>query len=402
MTQPTDRQLEIASIARWIVAGGLAGRPATAIIAGVATRLTALGLPLARVHVIHDTLHPVHEGQIYRWVSGAAETAKAPYGRDYDPDTWRLSPFAYLTERGERSLRRRLGDAAAQEFPVLADFRAEGLTDYLLIGEAFGVDGTLGEFDCVYVSWMTAAPDGFGDADVALLGELTTVLALALKTVALGGIARTLVQTYLGRGAGERVMGGRIVRGVAEKIDAVLWFSDLRGFTAITDAASPEQVMPMLNAYADPVVSAVHAHGGDVIKFIGDGVLALFLADAPRQAGLAALAAARDARRGVAAVDARRRAAGEIVCELYLALHAGPVFFGNIGSDDRLDFTAIGPAVNEVARIAAMCRSVDQTLLMSSSFADMVDPARRQVASVGRFALRGVGRAQDLYTLFED
>jgi adenylate cyclase len=256
--------------------------------------------------------------------------------------------------------------------------------------------------DCVFSTWMTAAPEGFDDGHLDAIDRLSPVLALAVKTAALSGIARTLVHTYLGRGAGERVMRGKIARGVAERIEAVLWYSDLRGFTAITDTAASDQVIPLLNAYADPVVSAVHAHGGDVIKFMGDGVLALFVADNPAQSGAAALAAARAARHGVAEVDARRRAEGLITSDLYLALHSGPVFFGNVGSDDRLDFTVIGPAVNEVARIAAMCRSVDRPVLLSSDFVAIVDPDRRLVASVGRFALRGIGRTQDLYTLADD
>jgi adenylate cyclase len=396
------REPDISAIAAWVVAGGIAGMAAPTLVAGVGARLREAGVPLSRLHITHDTLHPVFEGQVYRWLAGEAEAAKVPYRRDYDPDTWRLSPFYHLEQTGTRSLRRRLTEAAEREFAVLAEFRKMGLTDYLLIADAFGPDGSLGEMDCVYSSWMTDATEGFDAAHLAAIDALSPALSLALKTAALSGIARTLVHTYLGRGAGERVMRGRIVRGVAEKIDAVLWYSDLRGFTAITDTAAPDQVIPLLNAYADPVVSAVHAHGGDVIKFMGDGVLALFVADEPRAAGLAALAAAEDARRGVAKVDAERRAAGMIRSDLYLALHAGPVFFGNIGSDERLDFTAIGPTVNEVARIAAMCRSVDRPLLLSSTFVDMVDPERARVASVGRFALRGIGRAQDLYTLMDD
>ena len=205
------------------------------------------------------------------------------------------------------------------------------------------------------------------------------------------------METYLGRDAGRRVLDGRIMRGVADRIDAVLWFSDLRGFTRISDT-TPEQVIPLLNDYADVIVSAIHERGGDVLKFMGDGVLAIFAADDRARACRAALAATVAARRGAVTLNERRAAAGLPVTDMYLGLHFGEVFYGNIGSTDRLDFTVVGPAVNEVSRIAAMCRSADQLMLVSAAFADVGDN-RSRLVSVGRYALRGVGRPQELFTL---
>jgi adenylate cyclase len=207
----------------------------------------------------------------------------------------------------------------------------------------------------------------------------------------------TLMQTYLGRDAGQRVLAGRIVRGIADRIDATIWFSDLRGFTRITDTA-PEQVIPLLNDYADVIVSAIDEHGGDVLKLIGDGTLAIFTAADRERASSAALSAAIAARHGIAALNYRRAADGLPVTDMYLGLHVGEVFYGNIGSRERLDFTVIGPAVNETSRIAAMCRSVDQPILVSSAFANVGDN-RRRLVSVGRYALRGVAQAQELFTL---
>jgi adenylate cyclase len=171
-------------------------------------------------------------------------------------------------------------------------------------------------------------------------------------------MTRTL-KTYLGRDAGQRVLSGRIVRGIAERIDAVVWFSDLRGFTRITDTA-PEQVIPLLNDYSDVIVSAIHEHGGDVLKLIGDGTLAIFTAKERAHACGAALSAAFASREGVAELNRRRATDGKPITDMYLGLHVGEVFYGNVGSRERLDFTVIGPAVNEASRIAAMCRSVDQ------------------------------------------
>ena len=263
----------------------------------------------------------------------------------------------------------------------------------------FSADGVIGEMDCFYAGWTTDRPGGFADGEIAALERLTPFLGLAVKTASLARIAETLVETYLGRDAGRRVLQGRIARGVADRIKTVLWFSDLRNYTRISESADPEQIIPLLNDYADAIVTAIHQHSGDVLKLIGDGVLAIFPAQDRARACAAALDAAQEAREAVAALNARRIAEGLPETDMYLGLHLGVVFYGNIGSKERLDFTVVGPAVNEVARIAAMCRSVDQPILISSAFADSVDGDRRRFASVGRYALRGVGKPQELFTL---
>jgi adenylate cyclase len=215
----------------------------------------------------------------------------------------------------------------------------------------------------------------------------------------LARIAGTLVETYLGRDAGRRVLSGRIARGVAERIGAVLWFSDLRGFTRITEEAPPEQIIPLLNDYAEAIISSVHEAGGDVLKLIGDGTLAIFRAD-PGRACRCALDAEALTRARIQALNARRAAAGLPLTRAYLGLHIGEVFYGNFGSPDRLDFTVVGAAVNEASRIAAMCRSAERSVLLSSAFvAAAHEEDRATFVSVGRYALRGVGRAQELFTL---
>jgi adenylate cyclase len=251
----------------------------------------------------------------------------------------------------------------------------------------------------VYSSWATDAPGGFHDNEIAHLCRLTPFLALAVKSASLERIAGTLVETYLGRDPGRRVLEGRIARGVTDRIEAALWFSDLHSFTRIADTAVAGEIIPLLNDYAEAIISAIHDRSGDVLKLMGDGVLAIFTAENRGRACDDALAAALAARCGVADVNQRRGAKGLPTTDMYLALHIGDVFYGNVGSKDRLDFTVVGPAVNEVSRIAAMCRSVDQPLLVSSEFASALGEARSRLVSVGRYALRGVGRAQDLFTL---
>jgi adenylate cyclase len=222
-------------------------------------------------------------------------------------------------------------------------------------------------------------------------------LALAVKCASLARIAGTLTETYLGRDPGRRVLAGRIGRGAAERINAVLWYSDLRGFTRITDTAPPPQTIALLNDYAEAVVSAIHDHGGDVLKLIGDGVLAIFpFGDEPEGACAGAIAAEGALRRRLGKLNEKRAAAALPTTEVYLGLHIGEVFYGNIGSRERLDFTVIGPAVNEVARIAAMCRSAERDVLLSTDFAAALAAAGRLV-SVGRYALRGVTAMQHDY-----
>jgi adenylate cyclase len=189
-------------------------------------------------------------------------------------------------------------------------------------------------------------------------------------------------------------------RGVAERIHAALWYSDLRDFTTISDQIPPEEIIPLLNDYAEAVISSVQAEGGEVLKLIGDGVLAIFRGTSIREACSAALKAETSVRKRTQELSLQRTADGKPTTSIYLGLHVGDVFFGNVGSDDRLDFTVIGPAVNEVCRIATMCRSAGQLTLTSTDFsASAASLDRSQLVSVGRYALRGVERPQELFTI---
>jgi adenylate cyclase len=388
-------------LVEWIAAAGLSGRRELDLLQGFCERLVALGLPLCRAVIGVDTLHPVLEGRVFEWQRDAGSPTESEYGRldpDSSEDKWLQSPFHRLYESGATTFRRRLGNEP-MEFPMLDELRRRGMTDYVAMVNRFGADGAIGLMDCTYSSWATDCGAGFSDADLAALEFLVPCLAHAIKGASTARIAETLMATYLGRDAGPRVLRGHIERGVAERISAVLWFSDLQGFTRITDRAPPTEIIPLLNDYADAIVSALHGQGGEVLKFMGDGILGIFDAAAPQDACRQALDAADDAIRRVEALNQRRRAAGLPVTHFYLGLHVGDVFYGNVGSFDRLDFTVVGPAVNETSRIAAMCRSLDQHVLLSSAFAEAAGPSRQRLVSVGRYALRGVRRPQDLYTL---
>jgi len=395
-------EAEIVKLAAWLAKAGLEGRTEIALVEGFCSRAVAGGLPLSRALILIDTLHPIYEGRAFRWEKEKPETTLTEYGRTAEGEAaerWRTSPLYRLFTSGESLLRLRLTAETEAEFPSLAELREAKLTDYVAIINRFAEDGVIGEMDCVYSMWMTDRAEGFTDEEIGALKRLTPFLGLAIKSASLARIAETLVETYLGRDAGRRVLQGRIARGVADRIKTVLWFSDLRNYTRISDTAAPEEIIPLLNDYAEAIVSSIQQHSGDVLKLIGDGVLAIFPAEERAQACAAALDAARGAREAVAALNARRIEKGLPATDMYLGLHLGEVFYGNIGSSERLDFTVVGPAVNEVSRIAAMCRSVDQPILLSAAFAESCADERRTFASVGRFALRGVGRPQELFTL---
>jgi adenylate cyclase len=374
-------------------------------VAEFCRRVVDAGVPLAHANVIVDTLHPVHEGRVFRWRRDQPDIEPmVEYGRTGEDgeaaEHWFSSPFYHLVETGDHFLRRRVDANAGAEFPVLGDLHAAGQTDYVALIHRFAAPGVIGEMDCVYSSWATDAPDGFADATLLGFKTLLPSLALAVKCTSLGRIAETLVETYLGRDAGRRVLSGKIARGVTDRISAVLWYSDLRGFTRITERAEPQEIIPLLNDYAEAIVSSVHDAGGDVLKLIGDGTLAIFTDGAADAACHAALKAEALMRKRIAKLNAERQANGLPVTDAYLGLHIGEVFYGNVGSHDRLDFTVVGPAVNEASRIAALCRSAERDVLMSSAFRAAAAAAdRARLVSVGRYALRGVERAQELFTL---
>lgn len=393
------------ALADWVTAEGLTGRSETELLRGFCERCCAAGLPLARALVIIDTLHPTWEGRGYRW--RREDNGQSPlleFGRTDDGEaaaSWRRSPFHALETSGEQRMRRRLSPGEpAPGFAVLEEYRDEGCTDYLALLHRFGPGGSLGQMTCAYASWISDGPTGFSDTEISALERLCPSLVLALKCGALARIAETLAEVYLGRDPARQVLRGHIRRGVPERINAVLWFSDLRGYTGITDTAPAEEIMPLLNDYAEAAIGAIHRAGGDVLKLMGDGTLAIFTAPDPAEACRAALAAEADLRQRLKALQARRRAENRPATTLHLGLHIGDVFYGNIGSDERLDFTVVGAAVNEVSRVATLCRSVDRHLLVSEAFAAAAPAEERaRLVSVGRYALRGVGRAQDLYTL---
>jgi adenylate cyclase len=399
----TIGRVKAEDISRYIVQATLDGDDEATILAGTCARLNEAGVPVVRAALASDMLDPTYDSYGVRWARDEGATHE-PYARDPDPKAesdWLSSPFHALVKGEATRIRRRLGATHVPgEFPVLDEFRARGATDYCAMIVHLGRNQWLGDTRGMVASWLTEAPDGFDDAALASIESLLPSLAVGFLWRSTQRSARSLLITYLGADAAAHVLEGNVVRGRAETILTVVWFSDLMGFTRIADEHGAAELLDLLNDYAGAQVEAVEAHGGHVLKFIGDAILAIFSGADQCRACAQALDAVVDQRRRLAGVSAARAAAGKPVCDAQVALHLGYVLYGNVGSPRRLDFTVLGPAINEAARIEALCTSLDQPVIVSSAFRDACDgAARSRLVSLGRYALKGVSRPQELWTL---
>lgn len=396
-----EKGLRIA-IGDWIVVQALAGASEVEILAGVAEQMNRAGLSLLRGSVANDLLDPTYDARGVRWLRDE-EAVEEAFLRSDDPvgdEEWRRSPFFRLLESREPMLRRHL-DATYRrgEFPMLDRFQDQGATDYVAFASRVGESVRLGEGEGIVASWTTDLAEGFSPAQIELLAGIMPPLTLVFMLRTMSRTARTLIETYLGSDAAQRVLAGNIVRGRAEPIRAVVWFSDLVGFARISDTASAGTVLELLNDYAEAQVEEIEAHGGHVLKFIGDGILAIFPQREMTQACGNALDAAANLRDRIAALNVRRAARGTPVTTTHIALHVGELLYGNLGSPRRLDFTVLGPAVNEAARIESFCASLEQDVIVSTAFAEASGQARGRLVSVGRYAMKGIARPQELFTL---
>jgi adenylate cyclase len=396
---------EADEIAAWITEAGLLGvRSDASLTEAFCNRCAEAGLPLGRAFLMIDTLHPLHEARAFFWDQDPAVAFRhEDLGSSREgegAELWKRSPFFHMIKRRETTMRCRLEAGETRGYPVMQELKDAGHTDYLAIVFRIRHAARVEDVDAFYARWTTVRPGGFTDTEIGHLSRLTPLLGLAIRSATQARLAKTLVEAYLGHDPGRRVLSGSIRRGQVDKINSVLWFSDLKGFTGLSESMESDQLIPFLNDHADAVITAIRAAGGDVLKLIGDGILAIFGGAKPADAAMAAMQAEAEMRKHLAELHSRRALEGVPVAEVYLGLHIGDVFYGNIGSADRLDFTVVGQAVNEVSRIASMCRSADRNVLFSTAFRDALpNDERGKLVSVGRYALRGVGRAQELFTL---
>jgi adenylate cyclase len=382
----------LADLRAWLVGAPHVDDGGVSLVRELADRARAHGLPLWRASASLMTKHPElvwrnvqwSEDDGVRWIDRSHATLDTPF--------FTRSPVARLRD-GAPPIRVRLVDGPLA-YPICEDLRAQGGTDYF----AQGLCGPSGAFS--YVSWATRAPGGFADDDIAALDALAPELALRFELASAHHATRALLEVYLGRNAAQRVAGGSFRRGGGELIDAAIWYSDLRGFTAMSDERPPQEVVRTLDACFERVAGAVMERGGEVLKFIGDAVLAIFPIAPGDDGGAAcreALAAAQAALDGLAALNAERAAAGLEALAIGVALHRGQVMYGNIGARDRLDFTVISSAVNEASRLEGLCKPLGAPLAMSAAFVEAARPAG--LVDLGAHAVKGVRAPLHVFTL---
>jgi adenylate cyclase len=386
---------DLGSIVDWLVDGARSTMQAHQVLAELCDRLVGCGIPLWRVAVFVRTLHPHIMGRRFIWRPGAGvEVRDAPFDV-LETAEFRGSPVAKIYASG-MPIRRRLADAACPiDFSMLEELRDEGVSDYLASPLLF----TDGEIHLA--TWTTRQPGGFTDAQIKGIETIIAPLARVAEVRALRRTATNLLDTYVGNQAGERILAGAIRRGHAEVIYAAIWLSDMRGFTLLADRVPAQTVVELLNEYFDCQVPAILKHGGEVLKFMGDGLLAIFPIGSesdPAEVCARALAAAYEARGNVAALNQPTRP--EIGAVRFgLALHIGKVLYGNIGGGNRLDFTCIGPAVNLAARLEKLAGKLGRVIVATHEFARH---CTADFQPLGKFPLAGFASEQTVFGVSDE
>jgi adenylate cyclase len=377
----------------WLIDGGKS--VGSHLMSETCERLVRAGLPLWRVGVFVRTLHPDIFGRNFIWQPGAEVVVGSVDFDIQNSPEFRRSPLAIVFGEG-REVRHRIDDPEGRRFPVLDDLRAEGVTDYIALPILF-IDGTINAS-----SWTTRQPGGFSDDELASLRAVVRPLARVIEILSLRRTASILLDTYVGNRAGERILGGQIRRGHAETMRAAIWLSDLRGFTALSDRLSPETVVEILNFYFDCQVPAIRKHGGEILKFMGDGLLAVFpIAENDGDITEVCARVLQAARESRASVEALRYPNGEALerFRFGVALHVGSILFGNIGGGNRLDFTCIGPAVNLAARLEKIAGKLHRIVVASAEFTRVCPDGW---IDLGEFPIAGFSHAERVYGLADE
>lgn len=378
------------SIAGWVLGEAWRIDAPDRLVDAFCRRLREGGVPVSRMTVIVPTLHPQVFATVFVWRDDSGvRTVYEPHDILSQPK-FQDSPFAPIL-RGAGGVRRRLEQPDAKlDFPVVRELKAEGATDYVAMPFRFA-DGQLN-----VMSMTSFGPGGFSTAHLGQVFEVLPMLGRLFEVFAQRRTAVALLETYLGRRTGARVLDGLVRHGDGEHIECVVWFSDLRESTALSQSMGREAYLAYLNAYFNCVAGAILDKGGEVLRFIGDAALAIFPI-AGGDAGAAcrqALAAARLAGERVAADTDLHRERPPI--RYGIGLHLGEVTYGNIGVPQRLEFTVIGSAANAAARVESMCKTLGRNLVLSSAFAAAC-PER--LVSLGRHRLKDVEGEQELFTL---
>ncbi|WP_293572991.1 adenylate/guanylate cyclase domain-containing protein [Phaeobacter sp.] len=393
-------------IVKWLTTLGLGETDREELLQGYATRLVDNGVPLWRFHLAQRAFHPKYGGTGFSWTRNEGMNYEFFEHSETPVPEWRRSTFYHMLENKLPELRSRFSAEDRETFPVLQDFFERGATDYLAIGLRFG-DFIDAPFDParpgegLLASWATDAPEGFSDSDLTLIRQTFETVGLALRAASTHQMAKDLLQVYLGRDAGRRVLSGEIRRGSSRQIDAVICYFDLKGFTQLAEQIPGTELIEMLNDYFGIAVSTIQGFGGNILKFMGDGVLAMFDLGSIEEDADTALAAASELQKQMRLRNIDRATEGLPIADFTFALHAGEILYGNIGSQTRLDFTVIGPTVNQTARISGLHASVGRSIIVSERVHSAAKPGTRDLVSLGRYMLRGVAEPVELFTLYE-
>ncbi len=383
--------IDIDAIYNWLVAGAPGADSPGTVVGRMNDALLNAGVPIERSGAFIRTLHPEIMGRSFMWRPGKPiQVAEAPIAMLSTPG-FKTSPVAWVMETGQTFRRQLTENPPAPEENVIGPLAVEGFTDYLAIPIQF----MSGEVHAI--TFASRAPDGFNDEHIAAMHRVVVPLSRLAEIMALRRIATNLLNTYVGHNAGERILAGKIHLGDTETIHAVIWFSDLRGFTALSGSIDPDALIRTLNDVFSCQVTAIQRHGGEVLKFIGDGLLAIFpTGDSTDRGSICsrALDAATDAFKALEAVNASRIERGDRAVRFGLALHIGDIAYGNIGGAGRLDFTCIGTAVNLAARLEGLTGQLKRDIVVSSAFAALT---KSPMETIGTFTLKGVTKPEVVF-----
>ncbi len=366
------------AIVEWLADEALRESEPAKLFDQLCGRLRAIGTPVMRAQVGFRVLHPLYDASTLTWYVEKGVVVENLTGSQQQ---FLHTPPGYAVANGLPVLRRRLtGATALLDFELLKELRAQGGTDYLAFVNSFDAAARTG-FVC---SWLGDRATGFTDGEIAQLRRVTRELGIPLKSKIQRSVAQNVAEAYLGKHAGRAVLSGSIRRGDGEKITAGLWYSDLRRSTQLSERLSTEDFLNLLGRYFEMTASAVLDHGGEVISLIGDAVLGLFRVESSAEEACGrALAAAQEARRRLAMAPPETTGPA---LDFGIALHLGQVIYGNVGVPERLQFTVVGAAVNEVVRVQDLTKTLGCSLLATAAFADAAPGPWR---SLGEHLLRG-------------
>ncbi|MGY4430566.1 adenylate cyclase [Bradyrhizobium sp. F1.13.1] len=392
MTAPEKKSATLSDgVVDWLINGTRDQRFIDNIFAEMCIRLQQAGIPLARstLHVLIH--HPQWLGARFMWSDGMREAEIARVDHDVRERSEFIGSPANEMFDGATELRENLEQdpALGRKHALYREMRAQGLTDYV----AWPLYHTLGKRHLV--TFATNRPGGFDDTHVAALKNLLPVLALVSEIRVKNRLARTLLETYVGSHAGELILAGATRRGTGTTVRAAIMICDLRDFTKISDNWPRDDVIDLLNDYFDAMSEPIARHGGEILKFIGDGLLAIFPLSEP-EACANLLHAVAEARQAMIALNARNNGTGRAPLNYGIGVHVGDVMYGNIGSSTRLDFTVIGPAVNMASRLEALTKQLGKKVLLSRDFAELVE-REFELEHVGKYEVRGFSDPIELF-----